>query len=79
MIHFTKYAAIIFFNCNQFFHYAKRNSNISIKGPKQLNDEDALEAFQKYMKAKDRRGVTGRALKSAECADDEEEIDAFIY
>ena len=51
--------------------------NVSINDPKQLNDDSALEVAQKWIKAKDRRRVKERALKTVKSLDDKEETNAF--
>ena len=47
-----------------------------MNGSEQLNDEGSLEVAQKWIKAKDRRRVTERAVKESE--NDEEETDALL-
>ena len=51
--------------------------NVSMNGPKQLSDKSALEVAQMWVKAKDRRRVTERVLKTVKSLDYKEGTDAF--
>jgi len=45
--------------------------NVSINGPEHLTDEDARKIAEKWLKIRNRRTVTERALKALESANSE--------